>query len=162
MKLRRPSIVLALGLALGGLAGAAPVVLMSVQTRDATLRAQPSPFGKPVAQVPYAERVTIVSEKDPWTEVRTPDGRTGWMHKNSLTPKQIILKAGASDVAAAASDQEVALAGKGFSKDVETQYRAQNPKLNYAAVDRMEKVRLAEPELMRFLKDGGLAAGGAQ
>ena len=147
---------------LGSLALAAPAVLMSIQTRDATLRAQPSPFGKPVGQIPYAERVTVLAENGPWTQVRTPEGLTGWISKNSLTPKQILLRAGASDVQAAATDQEVSLAGKGFNKEVEAEYRARNPNLSFAEIDRLEKIKIPEAELLRFLKEGGLQTGGAQ
>ena len=41
-----------------------------------------------------------------------------------------------------ATASEVALAGKGFNKQVEDSYKAKNPQLNFAAVDRMLQVKV--------------------
>ena len=56
----------------------------------------------------------------------------------------------------AASSDEVALAGKGFSQEVETEYKKQNRSLDYAWVDRMLTFKVSDADALRFLQEGGL------
>jgi hypothetical protein len=56
-----------------------------------------------------------------------------------------------------ASGAEVALAGKGFSKEVEAEYKKQNRELDYTWVDWMGQQTLTAEQLVQFLKQGGLA-----
>jgi hypothetical protein len=74
-----------------------------------------------------------------------------------LTAKRITV-AGASS---SASSNEIALAGKGFSQEVENAYRAEG-KLNYTGVDRTETQGVSEQELQSFLAEGHLSMGGAE
>ena len=64
--------------------------------------------------------------------------------------------ASGGDVRLAASTDEVALAGKGFSQEVETAYKKQNRSLDYAWVDRMATFKVTDAEALRFLQEGGL------
>ena len=48
------------------------------------------------------------------------------MHSSALTTKTIVLKAGAENVRTSATGGEIALAGKGFSEEVEKQYKKLN------------------------------------
>lgn len=41
--------------------------------------------GKPLAYIPEGTTVSILSEKTGWTEVRLPDGRTGWLQTVAIT-----------------------------------------------------------------------------
>jgi hypothetical protein len=63
-------------------------------------------------------------------------------------------------VQTSASSDELALAGKGFSKQVENEFKGKNPKINYAWVDRMEKFVVSEKQIKRFLKEGELSPKG--
>ena len=56
----------------------------------------------------------------------------------------------------AASSDEVALAGKGFSQEIETEYKKQNRSLDYAWVDRMLTFKVSDADALRFLQEGGL------
>jgi hypothetical protein len=57
----------------------------------------------------------------------------------------------------------MALAGKGFGRDVEAQFRAAHAGLDFSWVDRMEKAQVPRPEIVRFVQAGGLAQpGGAK
>jgi len=56
----------------------------------------------------------------------------------------------------------VALAGKGFNKEVEAQYKDEK-QLDYTWVDRMEGYRVSPEQVLAFLQAGGLPVpGGAQ
>ena len=142
---------------------AAPPTNMSVQIRKGSLRAAPSFLGKITGPVGYGDRVTVLEEKGAWRRVAAPSGDRGWIHLSALTEKRIVLQAGGADVQTSARADEVALAGKGFSEQVETAYRRRNPQLKYAWLDRMEGYAVSAEEMAAFLRDGGLdPKGGVQ
>jgi len=143
------------GLVLGG-------NMLTVQVRDGQVRATPSFLGKIIGTLHYGDRVTVLGKTGDWSQVNTPRVR-GWMHSASLTKNNISLQAGRSNAPLAASNDELALAGKGFNKQVESAFKAKNPKMDYAWVDRMETMKVSPEEMARFLKQGGLAPeGGAR
>ncbi len=82
--------------------------------------------------------------------------KTGWIHESALTPKRVVMSAGAGDVRSGASGEEIALAGKGFNKEVEAEYKKQNQKLDYTWVDWMGQQTIGAEQLIQFLKQGGL------
>jgi hypothetical protein len=51
---------------------------------------------------------------------------------------------------------EVALAGKGFTPEVETGYRAKHPEMNFAQVDTIETFKVDPAALQTFIKEGDL------
>ena len=55
---------------------------------------------------------------------------------------------------------ELALAGKGFSEEAENAYRASDSNLNFAEIDRIEKITVSSEELASFKKEGGLVPQG--
>lgn len=136
---------------------------MSVQIQDGKLRADPSFLGKVLGSVAYGESVTVIKQQDPWFFVSAKGGQlTGWIHNSALTEKEIVLRSGGADVRKTASQKEVALAGKGFSADVEKEFKTSHPNLNFTWVDRMEKFVITDQEIRQFLKEGDLSpAGGA-
>lgn len=130
---------------------------MSVQVQEGLLRATPSHLGAISARVPYGDQVMLVEDRGDWKRVAAQSGRLqGWMHSTALTTKTIVFTAGEADAVASVSHGEIALAGKGFSKEVEAEYRQRNRNLDYRWVDRMEQAA-AQPEQMRaFLAAGEL------
>ena len=137
--------------------------VMSIQVRTGKLRARPSFLGQVIASVAYGDRVSVLDEKGGWIQIRTSDGRTGWIHQSALTTKKVALKAGDADVATGASGSELALAGKGFNDEVEAEFRSENPDLDYTWVDRMETFRITPEQARRFLAEGKVAGkGGAR
>ncbi len=145
-----------------GLAGAALAERMSVQVQDGQVRATPSFLGAVTAKLPYGAAVEAQAEQNGWIPVRTEAGQQGWMHKASLSKKKIVMTAGGAGATGASSD-ELALAGKGFNSDVEAQFKKQNPSVNFAAVDRMAKIKIAPQEMQQFLTAGSVKpAGGAK
>jgi hypothetical protein len=104
--------------------------------------------------------VETIEKKGAWYKVEA-GGSTGWMHESALTRKRIVLRPGAEDVEEAASDDELALAGRGFSSEVEADFSARHD-IDFTWVDRMEKMKVSEAEKARFLEKGEVrpAAGG--
>ncbi|MCX5875041.1 MAG: SH3 domain-containing protein [Deltaproteobacteria bacterium] len=129
---------------------------LSVAVRNGALRQQPMPFGKVVASLGYGERVDVLEEQGLWLKVRDQgQGREGWMHRASLIAKAIVLKPG-ERVRAGASEDELALGGKGFNAQVEAEYKAHQKNLNYASVDWMERIQVSPEAMREFLAKGGL------
>ena len=54
------------------------------------------------------------------------------------------------------SSDEVALAGKGFTPEVETGYRAKHPEMDFAQVDKIETFKVDPAALQAFIKEGDL------
>jgi len=131
---------------------------MSVQVRDGQLRNRASFLGTVTATVAYGDRVTVNQTQAGWCEVATASGASGWIHESALTPKRVVLSSGTEDARAqSVGSEEGALAGKGFSKEVEAEYKKQNKDLDYTWVDWMGKQTVPPEQLVQFLKQGGLA-----
>ena len=137
---------------------------MSVQVKEGQLRSTPSFLGTIIAKLAYGDRVEIIQDQGTWKKVAVRGGVQGWMHASALTTKSIVLKAGAANVQTSATGGEIALAGKGFSEEVEKQYKKLNRNLDYAWVDRMERFQVSPEQMQAFLKQGDVvpAEGGVQ
>ena len=131
--------------------------IMSVQVRDGQLRANPSFLGTVVSTVNYGDQVDVQQQQGDWMEVNYK-GQKGWIHNSALTTKSISAGGGSKDAQVKASGKEVALAGKGFNANVESEYRKGHQNANYAAVDRMEQIRIASQEMVAFLNNGEIKA----
>ena len=136
---------------------------MSVTVRETQVRATPSFLGAVLAVLAYGDRVDILAAERDWMKVALPGGKQGWVHQSALTEKRIVLQAGSGSVEQSASGDEVALAGKGFNKEVEAQYKAEND-LDYTWVDRMEGFLVSPEQILAFVDEGSLrwAEGGVQ
>jgi len=137
---------------------------MSVQVQNGPVRATPSFLGRVVATTAYGDRVSVLKTQGDWSEVQA-GGQTGWMHQSALTRKKVQPAAGGETARAGASSGELALAGKGFNKDVEAQFKADNQAIDFTWVDRMLTFRHTPDELAAFLREGGVTVpteGGAR
>jgi hypothetical protein len=54
------------------------------------------------------------------------------------------------------SSDEVALAGKGFTPEVESSYRSKHPEMKFAEVDKIETFKVDPTTLQTFIKEGDL------
>jgi len=135
---------------------AAGPVAMSVQVKNAQMRATPSFLGAMVAPLNYGDRLQVVEQQGDWAKVTTPDGKTGWVHNSALTKKKIAMSAGDASAQTAASTDEMALAGKGFNAAVEADFRARNQQVDFTWVDRMERLKVTPEQMEKFLKEGGI------
>lgn len=132
---------------------------MSVQSEKAVVRSSPGPFAQSIATLNYGDQVTVVETQGAWSQIKTATGASGWTQTASLTTKKVVLKAGSSDVGKTASGEELALAGKGFNSQVEGQFKANNPNIDFKWIDYMEKIKISEPQMVQFLREGGLKGG---
>lgn len=139
-------------------AGAAVTTPMHVQVRNGKVRARPSQLGPVVASVGYGDVVQAGTPQRSWYPVTTADGKTGYLHASALSKKPIAMRAGTSDAATGVSDDEVALAGKGFNEQVESKLRAEG-KLDYTWVDRMSTFVVTAEEILEFREQGQLPGG---
>ena len=135
--------------------------LMSIQIKKGHLRTAPSFLGKIIATLDYGDRLDVIEEKNAWFRARVPaTGTSGWIHATALTSKKIVLSAGAADVEKAATSDELALAGKGFNKQVEGEFRTKNRHLDYTWIDKMEGFVMSPSQIKQFIKYGDLATQG--
>ena len=102
---------------------------------------------------PPMENMPRCIEKDNWTKVRLESNSSvsGWINNSSLTKKKIVLSTNKVSV----STNELALAGKGFNAEIEAEYK-KNGKVNYAAVDRLEKNLVSFDTVFEFMEAGKL------
>ena len=129
---------------------------MSVQVKETQIRATPSFLSKILGVLHYGERVTVLAQQNGWARISLPSGKgEGWVNLSALSPKRIVFKAGSQEVGSGASSGEVALAGKGFNKEVEAEYRDEK-QLDYSWIDKMESFRVSPEQVLAFLQQGGL------
>lgn len=139
---------------------------LSVQVKESEIRATPSFLGKIIARVAYGEMVGVVENSGSWKKVSFKDNTAqGWIHESALSTERIILHAGQTDARTGTTQDELALAGKGFNKQVEEEFIKQNKDLDYTWINRMENIEVT-PEMMEtFLAKGEVkipSEGGAQ
>ncbi|MFQ6108043.1 MAG: SH3 domain-containing protein [Candidatus Aminicenantales bacterium] len=134
-----------------------------VKVRSTHLRKEPRFFAQTLAEVKAGDSLEKLSEQAGWVKVRTAGGLVGWIHSSAVQPKKFRLLAMDRTLKTKASAEEVALAAKGFNKQVEESYRARHAALSYAWVEKMLKIKLTAAQIRDFLKKGKLAEfGGAE
>ena len=141
----------------------ASAATMSVQVKNAPVRATPSFIGKVVGALAYGDQVEVQQTQGAWSKVAGARA-SGWLHTSALSSKKIVLSAGQEQAKVAASGDELALAGKGFNSDVEAQFKAGHKDIDFTWINRMEKIRIPATEMQVFLKDGDVTPkeGGAK
>lgn len=161
MRYRKLMLPLVLALCLSGALALAAKV-MSVSVRDGQVRQSPSFLGKIVGKATYGQSVDVSDEQGDWAKVSLPGGVSGWMHRTALTTEKLALASGGSGGTGSVSGKEMALAGKGFSAEVEADYRKSHGG-DYAAIDAMERVSYNPGQLLAFLGKGDVhPQGGAK
>ncbi len=160
VRMRKPAMAFALALCLV-CAVAVAAKVMSVAVRDGQVRETPSFLGKIVGKAAYGQSVDVAEEQGDWFKVTAPGGVSGWMHRSALTAAKLALSGG-QGTTGSVSGKEMALAGKGFSAEVEADYRRSHGG-NFAAVDAMERIKYDPAQLLAFLSQGGVTPkGGAK
>jgi hypothetical protein len=136
---------------------------MDVQVKAGQLRSSPSFLGTVVAPVTYGDKVEAVQQQGDWVDVKTLRNERGWIHQSALTKKSIMTGTGGR-TKTGASEQEIALAGKGFNAAVEKQYRSTHANVDFLWVDRMEAMWVSREDMVAFLTAGDVkpSEGGAK
>lgn len=149
----------AVGLAVGP-SGAGPKKgdTVTVRVLSAKVMAKPKFIGKTVAEVSRGDHLTYQGDKSGWYQVKTSSGE-GWIHKSAVVDKKVTLSSDLSSGQAGASEEEIELAGRGFTKDVEESYRKDNRELDFTHVDRIEALESDLEAVGEFAANGQV--GGA-
>ena len=139
----------------------AETLIVKVQTTY--VRKEPKFYSPPVATLKAGESVTQIASQAGWFRVKTSKGVEGWIHSQAVQTGKLTVAAMDQSMKTSATADEVALAGKGFNKQVEDEYKSRNKEMNYGEVDRMLRIKVSPDELRRFLLEGKLAEfGGAR
>lgn len=105
----------------------------------------------------YGDYVEILTTKEPWHSVGF-QGQKGWIHQSALANSKAVLKdiGQGKEVSNETYKDELVAAGKGFSPEYEKLYQKENPLLDFAALDELEKRIIKVDEMKKFAKDGEL------
>jgi hypothetical protein len=129
---------------------------VKVNVQKGTVYEEPRFFSGAVGSVRYGQELEKVGESRDWLLVNT-DGGKGWIHRSAVRSTKVSLGAvlfGGSSTGP--KEDEVALAGKGFTPEVERHYGESHPETDYAAVDEIESFTVGQDSLRRFIEEGGL------
>jgi len=156
--MKRVLIVVCLALFVAGFASAQVQKdgTLYVSVKNVTLKSGPGFFSGAKGTLNLGDQVTVVQVQGKNIEVKSVknSGLSGWTSSDNFSVKQVV--AGTSSTATA---REVALAGKGFTQEVEKSYKDQQKNLNFADVDKIEAINVKEADLKRFLEEGQLKTG---
>jgi uncharacterized protein YgiM (DUF1202 family) len=133
--------------------------VVTVQVLSAKLQKTPSFLAPTTAKLVRGEQLTSVETQKDWLRVTTKSGEMGWIHRASVIDKAVALSTKPGGSQGGVSSDEVALAGRGFSPEVEAKYRSGHPDLDFSHVDRIEKTDIDGAELARFVADGHVGGG---
>lgn len=133
--------------------------VLSVQVKQTYLRSKPSFLGNSITKLVYAQQVEDKKVQNGWHFVTSlKSGVSGWVHQSALSEKTIVLNSSQKLSNSSVSQSEILMAGKGFNKQVEAEYKKQNSKLNFTLVDKVEKSNnISTAKLIRFAKNGKLS-----
>lgn len=150
-----------------------------VTVKNTSIRTDHKFYAKNKATVSYGKSLTLISTKDDWYKVKY-NNTTGWVHNSAVSLKSssgkdkknksdkpsalsglgkkfgLGAKKQESTKTAGYSQDDVTLAGKGFSEEVEKNYRKKNPKINYKDVDWIERQTASTKTSLQFAKAGHL------
>ena len=121
-----------------------------VAVQTAVLKSSTGFFASRVGELSLGDEVTAIRESGKWTQV-SKGNLSGWVATTSLSTRRIVSSGSSATIG------EYALAGKGFSKELEIEYRKSG--LDYSIVDSMERLVIEAAELERFVTEGRLARG---
>jgi len=121
-----------------------------VSVQGAVLKSSTGFFASKLGNLTLGQEVTLIKDDGKWAQIRAGN-LTGFVPSTSISTRRVVASA------TGASNNEVALAGKGFSQEIEIEYRKNG--LDYSMVDSMEKLTIPDDELLRFVNEGRLARG---
>ncbi len=137
----------------------AETLIIKVQTTS--LRKNPKFYAPVVQALKAGDRIEKISSRpDGWIQVKTSGGTVGWIHSSAVAVQKFDLLAMDKGVKTQASVSEVALAGKGFNKQIEDSYRAKHTDVSFVWVDRMLRIKMAASRVEEFMRNGKLGEWG--
>lgn len=169
--------VLLISTVFAGAVIAAAATSVAVKVKQTSVRSDHQFFAPTLATARFTEQLSVLGQEQGWYHVRY-GSVTGWVHSSAVS--ESVPSGGSASGALAGlgsalnalagrptqttsttkgyTEDEVALAGKGFNRNVEEQYRSRYPRADFAAVDKMEHLQADSEEIARFAKAGQLVA----
>jgi len=133
-----------------------------VKVKSTYLRKEPKFYAQTVTVLKAGEKLEKISAQGGWFKVKTSKGQVGWVNSSSVQTQKFSLLAMDKSLKTKATADEVALAAKGFNKQVEESYRAKNKNISYAWVDKMLQIKVSYSQIRDFLSKGKLGEFGGQ
>ena len=139
-----------------GIAIAAPKVGSSVTIRVLSAKVMKAPkfIGASAGSVSRGDQLTVKQVKGDWYLVQ--GASSGWVHKSNVTEGKVALSSKPGGSGGNVNRDEVELAGRGFTPEVEQKYKQGNPNLDFSHVDAIEKTAVDPAELEAFAAEGKL------
>ncbi len=111
-------------------------------------------FSKKLAELSYGQEVILIEENGKQSKVAVADEPSiiGWLSTSSLTSKKIVVR---DNKSVSTNADELALAGKGFSQEVEEAFKNETS-IDFSIVDKIEDVNVTDSELLIFIQEGQL------
>jgi hypothetical protein len=134
---------------------------VKVITQEAMIRKNKRFFAPVVSRVPYGAIIQELERQGDWLRV-SYQGKQGWIHISAVQEQKFDLSSLSTEKATEASQEEVALAGKGFTPEVEKAFRDKNPKMRYDLVDQIQSIRIGDAQLQAFIRAGNLKEPGGE
>ncbi len=153
MRTRTVVAVLASALLVAGLLAAETYI---VKVRSSMIRSAPKFFASTVGTVKVGDGLLLIKREADWLQVKTSGGLIGWIHASAVEPRKVDLFAVGGTTKNQATASEVAMAAKGFNKDVEESFKAKNKNISFAWVDKMSLMTVKRADLESFLREGRL------
>ena len=127
-----------------------------VQVRSTKLRSSASHFSSPISNLTFGQSVVVLSEGDGWVRVRA--GKVeGFVHQTAIAPRMVVLgSAGGDRAGRSTASTDVALAGKGFGKELERSLDGESG-YDFQALAKMERIVIGDADLATFRKGGQLS-----
>jgi len=152
--MRRSLITMMLPLVIALFSASSFAETVRVVTKENAIR-EDCRFLAPVKnKVYYGDELEVSARNGDWFKVKFRNVN-GCINKNAVVDKTVSL----SDVSTkghTTTRNEVALAGKGFTAEVEKSYKGKHPELDFNAVDGIEEYKVSEEALKIFITAGGL------
>ena len=134
---------------------------VAISVQNQSIYPMPAFYASPVEPVSYGTIASIDQIDGEWFRITTSLGKVGWIHSTSVTGA-IQSTSGGTSASGSVTSDEIMLAGRGFSQDIEETYAGQHPELNFTKVNTMESSWTISPEqLYQFLIEGNLIEGTA-
>jgi hypothetical protein len=134
---------------------------VAISVQNQSIYPMPAFYASPAEPLNYGTLASIDQIDGEWFRITTSLGQVGWIHRTSVTGA-IQTTSGGTSAAGNVTSDEIMLAGRGFSLDIEETYAGDHPELNFSIVNNMETSWTISPEqLYQFLVEGNLIEGTA-
>lgn len=128
---------------------------MYIELKSAPLKSSDSFLSTTIQSLTYGSEVDAIELQNGWYKVKSK-GKIGWIHSSALSKNKIDLTKQITKAPTSVSSKEATMAAKGFSAEVEREYKAQNPTLRFDLVDKLEKQTINIQAQDKFVQSGGL------